>query len=392
MTATRAVVFVSATAISLIPALLTAYSGGPPVRRTGAPGDRTCLDATCHVGARFNASADLTLETGVGSHSYTPGGAAQRWTIRIGDTNARAYGLQLSVRSGSDLAQRGAGSLTAVEPLTSVICNDEQFKGAAGCPGVQPVEFLHHVEPKRTGTFAVEWTPPSSASAGDAVVYVIANASVSGQRNARIHQRAFLIRPAGGPSVVNAASLAEGISPGAWITIFGRGFAGAGELQVRVNGLPATVGYSSDTQINALSPDHDELAGPVPVEVRRGQTLLATVVAMQQRAAPALFTLTHENAVLAVATHADGTPATGPGARPIRPGVLLHLYATGLDASSATARFGDGPPISTVPTLASPGLHRLELTVPALPEGLHPLAISSGGVSSPSGVQLAISR
>ena len=391
MNTTRAVTLIGATAISLLPALLTAYSGGPPVRRTGAPGERTCLDANCHVGTRLSASADLTLDIGGRSFTYTPGSPAQRWTIWIADSSARAYGLQLSVRAGSDLVQRGAGSLTAVEPLTSVICSDEQFKGAAGCPGIQPVEFFHHTEPRSTGMFQVDWTPPASSAAGDAVVYLIANASVSGQRNSRIHQRAFLIRPVGGPSVVNAASLAEGISPGSWITIFGRGFSGSGDLSVRVNGLPATVAYSSDTQINALSPESDETVGPVAVEIRRGETLLTTVMAIQQRVAPALFTLAQQNVTVPVATQADGTPATGPGSRPIRPGDVLQLYATGVGAT-ATVKFGDAPAMAATRTLVSPGLHSLVWTVPAVPEGSQPLSITSEGVSSPAGVTLPVSR
>ena len=391
MNTPRAVALTSAAAISLIPALLTAYSGGPPVRRTAAPGDRTCLDANCHVGTRFSDSPDLTLDTGTDTFTYAPGGPTQRFTIRIADSNARAFGLQLTVRSGLDLAQRGAGSLTAVEPLTSVICNEEQFKGAAGCPGPQPVEFFHHTEPRREGVFTVDWTPPATAAAGDALVYIIGNASVSGQRNSRIHQRVFLLRPAGGPSVVNAASLNEGISPGAWITIFGRGFSGTGELEVRVNGRPATVAYSSDTQINAIAPEGDDTVGPVPVEIRRGETRLAPVIALQQRLAPALFTVTHQNRRDAVATHPDGTPATGPDARPLRAGDTVQIYATGL-GTSTTLRLGNSTAHVISSALVSPGLHRVELLVPTLPEGVYPIRLTSGGILSPATVTLPLTR
>jgi len=392
MNTTRAAALVSAAAFSLIPALLTAYSGGPPVRRTAAPGDRTCLDANCHVGTRFANSPDLTLDTGASAFTYTPGGPTQRFTIRINDANARAYGMQLTVRSGLDLTGRGAGSLAAATPLTSVICADEQFKGAAGCPGAQPVEFFHHTEPRRENSFSVDWTPPATAAAGDAVIYVIANASVTGQRNSRIHQRAFLLRPAGGPSVVNAASLSEGISPGSWITIFGRDFAGPGDLDVRVNGRPATIGFSSDTQINAVAPASDDNVGPVPVEIRRADTRLATVIALLQRTAPALFHVAHQNRRDAAATHSDGTPATGPEARPIRAGDTIQLYATGLGITT-TARLGDGPANIVATTLVSPGLHRVEITVPtALPEGIYFVRLTSDGVTSPADVTLPLTR
>lgn len=391
MNTPRAAALISAAAISLIPALLTAYSGGPPLRRTAAPGDRSCLDANCHVGTRFANSPDLTLDTGANAFTYTPGGPTQRFTIRISDPNARAYGMQLTVRSGLDLAGRGVGSLVAATPLTSVICADEQFKGAAGCPGTQPVEFFHHTDPRRENSFAVDWTPPATAAAGDAVIYVIANASVTGQRNSRIHQRAFLLRPAGGPSVVNAASLAEGVSPGSWITIFGRDLAGPGDLDVRVNGRPATIAFSSDTQINAIAPEGDDTVGPVPVEIRRGDTRLTTVIALLQRTAPALFQIDHLNRRYAVATHPDGTPATGPDARPIRAGDTLHLYATGLGANT-TARLGEAA-ANIVSTTLSPGLHRIEITVPtALPEGIYPVRLTSDGITSPADVTLPLTR
>lgn len=58
--------------------LLTAYPGGPPIRRTGAPGEGTYLAAACHVGVAIPDSPLLRLDV----HTYAPGGSPQRWTLR----------------------------------------------------------------------------------------------------------------------------------------------------------------------------------------------------------------------------------------------------------------------------------------------------------------------
>ena len=81
-------------------------------------------------------------------------------------------------------------------------------------------------------------------------------------------------------AVVNAASLAAGaIAPGEIITVFGAGF-GTTNTQLLFDGAPATLFYSSATQINALAPRQpgcelnrdDEHRG----KWRRGRRLIGT--------------------------------------------------------------------------------------------------------------------
>jgi uncharacterized protein (TIGR03437 family) len=370
----RAAATFVAAAFALLPVLLTAYSGGPPNRRTGAPGDRTCLDANCHVGPRVEMSAALTLDTGE-SFTYSPGAPPQRWKVRIDDPAARAYGMQVTVRSAFDLERSGAGDLTTAEDRTSSICDNEKFRGLLACPPEHSVQFLHHTEPKRAGEFTFNWTPPALPQ--DAAIYVIANASVAGQRNARIHSRTFLLRPRDSGGVVNAASLADAISGGAWISIFGRGFGGAGELRVQVNGRDAPIGFASDTQINALAPA-DDAVGPVRVEVRRGGELLATRLAMRQRWAPAFFPLLQ---------NANGDALAGE----VRPGDELTVYGTGF-AGDVSLRLGDVDVPLRRRRAVTAGVEAFDLTIPDSARAEAFLLGQSGGVQTPATLRLRVTR
>jgi hypothetical protein len=197
---------------TIFPLLLIGYPGGPPIRRTGAPGDRTCLDASCHVGVRLDDSTGVRLETS-GNNRYLPGGSPQRWILRVDDKLARAFGFQMSARTAANPEGGAAGQLRAIEPSTQVVCDNQVLSGTSGCTPRTLVQFAQHTEPREHGEFSVEWVPPSE-DAGDLVVYVAANASVTGQRNSRIHLRSFMIRPAATYGVVDAAGLRPMISPG----------------------------------------------------------------------------------------------------------------------------------------------------------------------------------
>ncbi|MGH8245134.1 MAG: hypothetical protein ACREUU_01735, partial [Gammaproteobacteria bacterium] len=61
------------TFLAISPALLDAFSGGPPARSSGAPGDQTCARAGCHAGVLnpdANGRLTLTFPSGL---VYTPG-------------------------------------------------------------------------------------------------------------------------------------------------------------------------------------------------------------------------------------------------------------------------------------------------------------------------------
>ena len=84
--------------------------------------------------------------------------------------------------------------------------------------------FAQPTAPSEDGEIDVEWVPPA-VDLGDLLVFVAVNASVTGQRNSRIHQRVFVLRPALQRGGVGAASQRPAISPGAWAFVPGSDFA-----------------------------------------------------------------------------------------------------------------------------------------------------------------------
>jgi hypothetical protein len=165
----------------------------------------------------------VRLETST-SFTYTPGGPRQRWILEIDDSSARAFGFQMSVRTSADPFGGVAGQLHDIEPDTQVVCDNQVLAGSCGCVPPTLVQFAQHTNPREQNAFAVEWTPPAE-NLGDVIVYVAANASVTGQRNSRIHLRSFLIQPAGEQDVVDGAGLRPQIGAGSWGAIFGTGLA-----------------------------------------------------------------------------------------------------------------------------------------------------------------------
>jgi uncharacterized protein (TIGR03437 family) len=397
------------------PFLLTAYPGGPPIRRTGAPGDRTCLDASCHVGVRLDHSTGLRLETGA-NFSYTPGGPPQRWILRIDDSFARVFGFQMSVRTAAAPESGAAGRLRAIEPGTQVVCDNQVLAGEAGCTPAAPVQFAGQTEPREQGQFAVEWVPPSHDS-GDVLVYVAANASVTGQRDSRIHLATFRLRPALTQGVVDAASLRRVLSPGAWGTIYGGGLAQStrslrgedireGELPVALDGVrvlvsnrPAAIQYISPGQINFQAPD--AAAGrETPVEVWLHDRRVASHRVNYAERTPGLFVVSKDGRDYVAALHSDGCVVdalrreAGFCGKPARAGEAIAVYASGLGATEphipagrvvsaaartvapVTARISGRDARVLFAGLVGAGLYQVNLVVPSLPPGDHPIELS----------------
>jgi hypothetical protein len=346
MSPVRAAILFLGAALSFFPVLLTAYSGGPPVRRTNAPGDRSCIDANCHQGPRFDDSPAITLDNG-GSLVYAPGGGVQRWRIRINDSGVRAYGLQLTVRASRDLRRLPAGDLTAVQDLTSVICEDDQFKGLRPCRAEAPLQFFHHTEARPGNEFLVDWRPPTLPE-GDVVAYVAANASVGGQRNARIHHRAFLLRQQDGPAAWNAASQMEGIAAGGWVTVIADGLDAPGLWTARVNGRPAEIAYRSARVMNLQAPAGDPAVGLVYIDLLRDGVPAVEVLAWKRRWAPAFF------------------PASNAA---LRPGDRASFYVNGLGGDLALRVHGVLVETNRQPVL--PGIDQVDFVVPPLRPGVY---------------------
>ncbi|MCX6610295.1 MAG: hypothetical protein NTW74_05525, partial [Acidobacteria bacterium] len=147
-------------AILSVPLILWAYPDGAPKRATGAPGDNTCIQSSCHIGTTTSNSPLLTLSY-EGGTSYTPG-TKQRFTLTITDT-ARDYGFQASARLESNLSNSQAGTFTPVGTSTYVICDNNSDRPASGCPASASVEFITHARAGSTRSFSFDWTPPAAA-------------------------------------------------------------------------------------------------------------------------------------------------------------------------------------------------------------------------------------
>lgn len=411
-------------ALALVIALVVnAYSGGPPVRRTGAPGDQTCLDAGCHVGERFANSSSVRLET-PRQLTYIPGGGRQRWTLSIQDPNARAFGFQMTARLASDSVRLPGGLFTAVDASTQVICENDRLADVTGCPAASPLQFLQHNQPRPAGEFAFEWTPPAT-DVGEVAIYVAANASVTGQRNSRIHFRRFVVRPAVTSGVVDAASLRPTIASGAWATVFGTGLSSStrswrpdeivGDMlpttldgvAVRVNGLSAAIHYVSPTQVNFQVPDIGD-AGPAQVEVSRDGRLIARLEARKAPIGPALFVYHDGGRNFAAAVHADGSLVTT--AAPARAGETVLLFGTGFGPtdppvpsgrlvsrvaelkSRVRARVGTADAAVTFAGLVSAGLYQLNVVVPESGADESVVQIEIAGQTTQEDVYLPVSK
>lgn len=218
-------------------------------------------------------------------------------------------------------------------------------------------------------------------------------------REAAVREMAELVQrmapwiAAGG--VVNAADYSDGIAPGGIISIFGTDLAAAtvstsatplptamAGVSVTINGLPAPLFYVSPTQINAQVPFE---VGPGAATLSVGSATTAiTVVA----AAPAIFRLQGERAAL------SATP----------PGSVATVYLTGQGLVEPPVATGAAAPVDPLSLAVLPvtatiggldaqvqygglapgfaGLMQLNLFVPDLPPGDHPLVVTIGGVVS----------
>jgi trimeric autotransporter adhesin len=194
-------------------------------------------------------------------------------------------------------------------------------------------------------------------------------------------------------ALVNAASLATGpIAPGEIITIFGAGFDTA-NTQLLFDGQPATLFYTSATQINALAPvsltANSSATMSVVVDGAAAAGSSVPVVA----AAPGIFTVTGGTGQ-AAANNQDGSlnSASNPAAR----GTVVSLYATGQGSGAGEITLNiagyNAPLLYAGPAPGFPGLMQINAQIPTgfLPPGIQLVVLSVGGAASQAGVTLAI--
>ncbi|MGB6942298.1 MAG: IPT/TIG domain-containing protein [Bryobacteraceae bacterium] len=196
-------------------------------------------------------------------------------------------------------------------------------------------------------------------------------------------------------AVVNAASLATGaIAPGEIITVFGTGFDKT-NTQLLFDGQPATLFFTSATQINALAPASLTANSTTAMSVVVDGAVIAGSSVPVVASAPGIFTVSG-GVGQAAANNQDGSlnSAANPAAR----GSVVSLYATGQGPSTSNVTLSiagyNAPILYAGSAPGFPGLMQINAQIPSgfLPPGVQPVLLTVNGVASQSGVTIAISE
>jgi uncharacterized protein (TIGR03437 family) len=406
--------------VFLIPGNLMAGSG-----QSGAPGDSTC--AACH-GASTTPFASTPNGNGVfmtfsGGSNYLPG-VTQSVTVTVVDNGFSQFGYQTSPRIQGQDATSGAGTLIPVDA-------DAQFYPATPPSTLSWIAAGEGVG-STTNVFHFKWTPPAS---GTVVFYLIGmggnGVDPSPEEHVYANQYVLYNTPPPAPpkptiaqnGVLSAAASVPGLTPGAWLAIYGTNFSQAtgnwsnsdfssGKLpttldgvSVTIDGKPAAVYYVQPTQIDVQVPD-DNARGPVNVVVTSGMVASDPVAVNMSAFAPAFFTFDGKSIA---ATHADNTPVNA--GSPAKPGEVIVMYGTGFGptspATAAGAVVSGANPLASLSTLSiliggapaqvafagitAPGLYQFNLTVPAtLADGDASVVATIGSLQTQAGAFIPV--
>jgi uncharacterized protein (TIGR03437 family) len=177
-------------------------------------------------------------------------------------------------------------------------------------------------------------------------------------------------------------------------------------VSVKVNGQPAYVYYISPTQINVLTAPY-ALTGSVTVQVTTGGVTSASFTVQAANVAPSLFVF--NGGPYVAAEHANysyiGPTTLYPGlTTPAKPGETISIYGNGFGsvfgtivAGSETQTGNIGTPIVAIGGLpaavtfagvVAPGEYLINVIVPQLADGDHPVVMLYSGVQTQTGVML----
>lgn len=388
----------------------SAFSNGPLAQRANIPADGGLACTACHNGARTVNPDDLGRLT-ITTTPYRPG-VKQLIHVRLTHTTASRWGFELAARFVSDETKQ-AGNFTSEPGVIRVTCAPDSTP--APCGG--STEFATHVAAstfagQREGAeWTIEWTPPST-DVGQIILYAVGNAAnnnnlfsgdfiyatnvkigadgtctISGKPTIRAvadagsgRQNFFAMNgifaiagtgyhATGGTREPDAADLTNGKFP-----------AELGCLAVEVGGLRAPVIYASPTQLNAQMPTGVPLGtsnvvvilNPGKVNETKSDPTAITLLAN----APAFFAF---NGTSIAARHPDfsiaADPAVIPGARPVKPGDVVLLYATGLGPTTPVYQAGE------VPTVVAPTRETARVTVAGTAAEVAYAGLAPGSIS-----------
>jgi uncharacterized protein (TIGR03437 family) len=235
-----------------------------------------------------------------------------------------------------------------------------------------------------TGSISLRWTPGPG--------------SVNELRAALPNGAAVVATALGRPAiaasaVVNAASFAPGLTPGAIATVFGASLAASGTVDVLLNGRTVPVFFSSTRQVNFYVPS-DTPAGTADLLLRTSVGNSDPVRVPVSTLQPGIFfdTASGYGAIL--------TTGTGQVTqlRPPAAGDIIEIYGTGLGAVQGSTTIASprvmvgGVNAEVLFSGLAPGftgLYQINARVPVVRAGTHGLVVSAGGASS-NEVRIAI--
>lgn len=421
--------------VAVLPILALAYYYGPPAGVTTAPTDLPGIACTyCHNDTSLNQYGNRVSVNFPNGLTYVPG-QTQTFTIVVNDS-AAYYGFQATMRTDSSGGQAQAGNFTAGSGM-GVVCSNGNYGSTGPCNTSDGLEWVEHInQPIGSNQIPLQWTAPA-AGAGNVHLYVAVNAANGdgSQYGDHIYAVDYVLTPAANPNapvvnsggIVNAASGAQSIQSGSFVTLYGSHFSSTtetwdssifnnvfpttlGGVSVTINGKQAAVNFVSPNQINVLAPA-DTSTGPVNVVVTNanGPGSPATVTLAPE--SPAFFTFSQGGGKYIAAQIALPNNAveflgpanlfgSSPASRPAKPGEIIILYGTGFGPTNPAVDpskvFSGAAPTATPVSvtiggqtanvqfagLSAAGLYQINVIVPSVPAGDQPVTASVNGVST----------
>lgn len=212
--------------------------------------------------------------------------------------------------------------------------------------------------------------------------------------------------------VVNGAGFQTGITPGAWVTIFGDDLSKTtrtwnpqteildGKLptsldgvSVTINGMPAAIYYVSPGQLNVQAPS-DASTGPVEVVVTNSDGKSDPVMAPIQTFLPGFFLFDRYFVTAASAKPGETISLFGTGFGPTSPSVNAgEVYQGAAPLTNAVEiRIGSTYASVQFAGLSSAGLYQFNLTVPNVADGDHDVRATIAGVRTQPLAKLRVRR
>lgn len=299
---------------------------------------------------------------------------------RLKGVSVRAGGVAQTIFDGQTVAGHAAGEVTQHQ-LTASGVHYFAMKVGGGEQGVFSVDAQGRAATVLAPGFAGAGRVIKGMAVSGGTLYLLTDVATVQIPATQAQVLAWKLGGGGpgvGMRVVNAASMEESLSPGAWGSIFGQGFAGAtvvaqglpiptelGGVRVLLDGNAAPVSMVSPGQINFQAPW--ELGAPAAVEVRvvRQDAPIEVVKVGIEETSPAIF---RAGGAYVVTTADYRLVDEG---NPCKAGSVCIIWANGMGkANRAVAAGGASPPMAEA--LAQPSLQVNNRPAQILFAGLSP--------------------